>query len=114
MRQRAGAGQLQELAGGRRGLLPTKELYGGPPGLPLASGPSPFATCTVGGPGTIYVNAEVEPWVAVNPVNPLNIAVPTRTLIPYSFPHTRIIEAVPVDIAFPKPRITQDKGKKKS
>ena len=41
--------------------------------LVLASGPSPFAGCTVGGPGTIYVNAEVEPWVAVNPVNSLNI-----------------------------------------
>ena len=39
MRQRAGAGQLQELAGGRRCFLPTKELYGGPSGLSLASGP---------------------------------------------------------------------------
>ena len=34
----ARAGQLQELAGGRRCLLPAKELSGGPPGLPLASG----------------------------------------------------------------------------
>src|SRR5512143_1747951 len=36
--------------------------------LVLASGPSPFATCTVGASGTpgetVYVNAEVEPWVA--------------------------------------------------
>ena len=39
----------------------------------LASGPSPFASCTVGGPGTNYVNAEVEPWVAVNPTNSNNI-----------------------------------------
>src|SRR5919198_800909 len=39
----------------------------------LVSGPSPFAPCTVGGPGTNYVNAEVEPWVAVNPTNPNNI-----------------------------------------
>src|SRR5919198_2982985 len=39
----------------------------------LVSGPSPFAACTVGGPGTIYVNAEVEPWVAVNPTNANNI-----------------------------------------
>lgn len=41
--------------------------------LTLVSGPSPFASCTIGGPGTNYVNAEVEPWVAVNPTNPDNI-----------------------------------------
>jgi hypothetical protein len=41
--------------------------------LVLASGPSPFAACTIGGPGTVYVNAEVEPWVAVNPTNPNNV-----------------------------------------
>lgn len=41
--------------------------------LVLASGPSPFATCTIGGPGTNYVNSEVEPWIAVNPTNPTNI-----------------------------------------
>jgi hypothetical protein len=45
--------------------------------LTLVSGPSPFANCTAGGPGnpagTKYVNAEVEPWVAVNPTNPSNI-----------------------------------------
>jgi hypothetical protein len=39
----------------------------------VASGPSPFASCTIGGPGTNYVNAEVEPWVAVNPANPSNV-----------------------------------------
>lgn len=39
----------------------------------LASGPSPFANCTIGGPGTVYVNAEVEPWVAINPANPSNV-----------------------------------------
>ena len=39
----------------------------------LVSGASPFATCTIGGPGTNYVNAEVEPWVAVNPSNPKNV-----------------------------------------
>jgi len=38
----------------------------------LASIPSPFASCTVGGPGTIYVNSEVEPWVAVNPIDAQN------------------------------------------
>src|SRR5437764_12057634 len=37
------------------------------------SGVSPFASCTVGGPGTNYVNSEVEPFVAVNPANPSNI-----------------------------------------
>ncbi len=46
--------------------------------LKLVSGPSPFASCTmIGGPGnppgTNYVNAEVEPWVAVNPTNSNNI-----------------------------------------
>lgn len=41
--------------------------------LALVSAPSPFADCTVGGPGTSYVNAEVEPWVAVNPTNADNI-----------------------------------------
>jgi hypothetical protein len=37
------------------------------------SGPSPFAACTIGGPGTVYVNAEVEPWLSVNPSNPTNM-----------------------------------------
>lgn len=38
----------------------------------LVSGPSPYASCQLGGPGTNYVNAEVEPWMAVNPANPSN------------------------------------------
>jgi hypothetical protein len=43
--------------------------------LVLASGPSPFAGCTVGAaPGSVlYPNAEEEPWVDVNPANPLNL-----------------------------------------
>jgi hypothetical protein len=41
--------------------------------LVLASGPSPFGACTVGGPGTNYPNSEVEPFVAVNPANPNDI-----------------------------------------
>ena len=41
--------------------------------LVLISGPSPFAGCTVGGPGTNYPNSEVEPFVAVNPANSGNI-----------------------------------------
>src|SRR5260370_31344332 len=37
-------------------------------------GPSPNAICTAGaGTGTVYVNAEVEPYVAINPANALNI-----------------------------------------
>lgn len=39
----------------------------------LVSGPSLFATCDIGGPGTNYVNAEVEPWLATNPKNPSNL-----------------------------------------
>jgi len=46
--------------------------------LTVISGPSPFAGCpNIGGlgnpPGTNYLNAEEEPWVAVNPANPNNI-----------------------------------------
>src|ERR1041385_50703 len=37
------------------------------------SGLSPFAACTIGGPGTNYPNSEVEPFVAVNPTDPSNI-----------------------------------------
>jgi hypothetical protein len=41
--------------------------------LRLASGASPFASCTIGGPGTNYVNTEIEPWVDVNPTDANNI-----------------------------------------
>src|SRR3989440_4878914 len=37
------------------------------------SGLSPFAGCTVGGPGTNFANSEVEPFVSVNPATPSNI-----------------------------------------
>ena len=37
------------------------------------SGPTPYATCTLGGPGTNYLNAEVEPSVSVNPANPVSV-----------------------------------------
>jgi hypothetical protein len=44
---------------------------------PPANGDSPFASCDISGfliPGeTNYVNTELEPWVAVNPTNPMNI-----------------------------------------
>jgi BNR/Asp-box repeat protein len=44
----------------------------------LASRPSPFADCTDGQsegppPGQVFVNAEVEPWVDVNPTNGDNV-----------------------------------------
>jgi hypothetical protein len=42
--------------------------------LVTVSGPSPYATCPNDGQtGTNYVNAEVEPYVAVNPTNTGNI-----------------------------------------
>ncbi len=43
--------------------------------LTRVSGPSPFASCTLGGgPGAInFPNAEVEPYLAVNPANPNNL-----------------------------------------
>jgi hypothetical protein len=48
--------------------------------LSLASGPSPFAGCTDPGaldpgspPGTNYINAEDEPFVAVDPANAANV-----------------------------------------
>jgi Neuraminidase (sialidase) len=43
------------------------------PSPTLVSGPSPFASCRGGGSDTTYVNAEVEPRVAVNPTDPTNI-----------------------------------------
>lgn len=39
----------------------------------LVSKEDPIANCTVGGPGTVYNNAEVEPWADVNPTNPQNM-----------------------------------------
>jgi hypothetical protein len=43
--------------------------------LTAASGPSPFAGCTVGAAtgSVLYPNAEEEPWVDVNPLNPNNL-----------------------------------------
>ncbi|MEM5437696.1 sialidase family protein [Paraburkholderia diazotrophica] len=39
----------------------------------VSATPSPFANCTIGGPGKNFVNAEVEPWLAVNPANQSNL-----------------------------------------
>ncbi len=42
--------------------------------LATVSGPSPYASCVnAGEPGAVYINAEVEPFVAVNPTYPQNI-----------------------------------------
>ena len=43
--------------------------------LVVVSGPSPFAGCKVGGTAssTLYPEAEVEPFVAVNPTDPNNV-----------------------------------------
>lgn len=43
--------------------------------LVLASGPSVFAACTIGGTSTStnYPNAEVEPWVDINPTDATNL-----------------------------------------
>ncbi len=38
------------------------------PRLTALSGPSPFAACAVSGPGVNYLDAEVEPLLAVNPI----------------------------------------------
>lgn len=46
---------------------------GAAPAPVTVSGPSPFATCAIGGPGTNYPNAEVEPWIAINPANGKNL-----------------------------------------
>src|SRR5437763_14160537 len=43
------------------------------PAPTLVSGPSPYAGCTIGGPGTNYPNAEVEPWVGANLHNSANL-----------------------------------------
>ncbi len=44
------------------------------PTLVTVSGPSPYASCSnPGSPGTVFTNAEVEPWVAVNPTDTRNI-----------------------------------------
>src|SRR5262245_24652283 len=45
--------------------------------LVKVSGLSPFATCTAdnvsGQPGTVFLHSEVEPWIAANPANLLNL-----------------------------------------
>ncbi|MGF6545721.1 sialidase family protein [Paraburkholderia youngii] len=53
-------------------VLATSTAWAAPP--TVVSGPSPYAACSIAGqPGTNYLNAEVEPWLAVNPTNPRNL-----------------------------------------
>lgn len=48
--------------------------YGATSSVKRVSGASPYATCTAGaGTGLNYVNTEVEPYIAVNPVNTSNM-----------------------------------------
>lgn len=56
-------------------LVPISAITAAPVIPTLVSGSSPFAGCTVGsGSDAVnYLNAEVEPYVAVNPVNPQQI-----------------------------------------
>jgi hypothetical protein len=62
------------VAAGGSALLLTLSQTASAATVVLVSGPSPYATCDNNGQsGTNYVNAEVEPYVAVNPTNPDNI-----------------------------------------
>ncbi|MCX3060688.1 sialidase family protein [Streptomyces beihaiensis] len=54
-------------------VLATPALAASRPSLSTVSGPSPYADCTLGGPGTNYTGAEVEPFVAVNPADHKNL-----------------------------------------
>jgi hypothetical protein len=72
--------RLVLVAGAVASLLAAGSAGGGtiaPAPLVLTSGPSPFADCTAlapgSPPGTNVLNAEVEPFVAVNPTNPKNV-----------------------------------------
>jgi hypothetical protein len=54
--------------------MPASAFAGTAGPLARVSGPSPYASCVnAGEPGTVYTNAEVEPYVAVNPANAKNI-----------------------------------------
>ena len=67
---------LLALATGALALTVAGSAFAYPYGISspvLVSTPSPFAGCTVGGPGTNFPNSEVEPFLAVNPANPSNM-----------------------------------------
>jgi hypothetical protein len=74
MRKLAVAISASVLVLGTAGPAAAYDYAVGPP--VLASGPSPFAGCTIGQmlpTSVVYPNTEVEPFVAVNPTNPNNI-----------------------------------------
>src|SRR5574337_925589 len=55
-------------------LLMMTVVNAAPPApLVLVSSSNPYAGCAIGGPGTNYTNAEVEPFVAINPINSRNV-----------------------------------------
>jgi len=57
-------------------LISTQLVFAASVGVAsLASRTSPFAGCTAGttATGTVFENAEVEPWVDVNPTDPTNV-----------------------------------------
>jgi hypothetical protein len=66
---------LATASAGPYGTTAVHQASGSP--SPPANGNSPFASCDISGfliPGeTNYVNSELEPWVAVNPMDPSNI-----------------------------------------
>src|SRR6266567_4540801 len=67
---------LLALATGALALTVAGSAFAYPYGISspvLVSTPSPFAGCTVGGPGTNYVNAEVEPFVAASGSNVVGV-----------------------------------------
>ena len=63
------AAALAACSGGGGGASPATTALP-PPAAGPVSGPSPFAPGCGAAPGTLYVNAEVEPSLAVNPANP--------------------------------------------
>jgi hypothetical protein len=57
-------------------LISTQLVFAASVGVAsLASRTSPYPGCTAGttATGTVFVNAEVEPWVDVNPTDPTNV-----------------------------------------
>lgn len=59
--------------GGGGGGSPAAPAVPPPAGTGAVSGPSPFAAGCGAGTGTVFVNAEVEPSLAVNPGNPAHL-----------------------------------------
>ena len=77
--RRAFLGATRATALAAAGVLALSSIaFGAVTPVVVVSGPSQFAACTDGQsvgppPGEVFVNAEVEPWIAVNPANPTNL-----------------------------------------